>query len=73
MTAVLPVLAIWITKCFCLCKLRKTWNSSLDKLLLFLLLLELSKEQNPVSKIFDLTALVGRIDKLVLLISQNKS
>ena len=58
MTTVLPLSAFWITKCFCLRKLCKAFNSSLGKLLLILLLLKLSKEENAVSKIFDLTALV---------------
>ena len=69
MTTVLPV----IPKCFCLRKLCKAYNSSLDKLLIILLLLKLSKEENVVSEIFDLTALVWGIDKSVLLILRKKS
>ena len=57
MTTVLPLSAFWITECFYLRKLCKAFNSSLEKLLLFLLL-KLSKEENAVSKIFYLTALV---------------
>ena len=48
-------------------------NVALDKLLLILLLLKLSKEENAVSKIFDLTVLVWGIDKSLFLISGNKS
>ena len=75
-TGILLLSAFWITKCslldnqmFCVSKLCKAFNSSLNKLLFILLLLKLSKQENAVSKIVDLTALVREIDKSVLLIS----
>ena len=70
---VLPLSAFLITKYFCLRKLRETFNSSLEKLFSIFLLLKLSKKENAVSKIFDLTALVWEIDKLLLLISPKKA
>ena len=66
MTTVLPLSAFWITKCYCLRKLCKD-SILLSILLLILLLLKLSKEDNTVSKIFYLTALVLGIYKSVFL------